>query len=445
MSEPTGTTPPPMGLGRILRQIGPGLVLTATIVGSGELIVTPKLASQVGFSLLWFIILGCIVKVFVQVELGRIAVSRGLTTLEAMNMTPGPRFIVSWVVWLWLLMYLAVTFQVAGIVGGIATIFVQLGSTLDLRIWAALTTAGSVALLLAGGYGLLERLSTAMVVMFTLCTVVAVGALQWTGYRVGIPDLAEGFKFRLEGYNTAFAVFGIIGVGATELIYYPYWCLEKGYAVRVGEPDGSSGWMERAKGWIRVMRWDAWFSLVIYTMATIAFYILGAAVLHRDGLKVEDKDMIATLSNMYLKSFGPWALWVFLIGAFFVLYSTLYGATAANARLFADGLSLFRQRRYGTTGERQKMIRAGVVGLSALSLGIYILIPKPVTLVFVGAIAQGLMLPPLCITALWFHHRKTEPGLRPGRAWSVALWIACLSMTAAGLYQVVDKIREKIS
>ena len=45
--------------------------------------------------MLWFIILGCFIKVFVQVELGRFAISRGLTTLEAMNSIPGPRFIVS--------------------------------------------------------------------------------------------------------------------------------------------------------------------------------------------------------------------------------------------------------------------------------------------------------------------------------------------------------------
>ena len=35
-------------------------------------------------------------------------------------------------------------------------------------------------------------------------------------------------------FTVAFAAFGIIGVGASELIYYPYWCLEKGYARHIG-------------------------------------------------------------------------------------------------------------------------------------------------------------------------------------------------------------------
>ncbi len=35
--------------------------------------------------------------------------------------------------------------------------------------------------------------------------------------------------------GTALATFGIIGVGAAELVVYPYWCLEKGYARFTGE------------------------------------------------------------------------------------------------------------------------------------------------------------------------------------------------------------------
>ncbi len=66
----------------ILRSIGPGLIITASIVGSGEVIATPKVAGEAGFTLLWFIVLGCFIKVFVQVELGRYAVSTGQTTLE---------------------------------------------------------------------------------------------------------------------------------------------------------------------------------------------------------------------------------------------------------------------------------------------------------------------------------------------------------------------------
>ena len=45
---------PPVTFAGRLRHLGPAFIITATIVGSGELIVTPKLGATVGFSLLWF-------------------------------------------------------------------------------------------------------------------------------------------------------------------------------------------------------------------------------------------------------------------------------------------------------------------------------------------------------------------------------------------------------
>ena len=85
----TEISEPPNTWKGIFKQLGPGLIISANIVGSGELIVTTKLGADVGFILLWFIIIGCVIKVFVQVELGRYTISKGKTTLQAINSIPG--------------------------------------------------------------------------------------------------------------------------------------------------------------------------------------------------------------------------------------------------------------------------------------------------------------------------------------------------------------------
>ena len=41
---------PPAGLGRALRQIGPGLILAGSIVGTGELIQTTQTGARAGFT-----------------------------------------------------------------------------------------------------------------------------------------------------------------------------------------------------------------------------------------------------------------------------------------------------------------------------------------------------------------------------------------------------------
>ena len=82
---------PPTTVRNILRQVGPGLIIAANIVGSGELIMTTKTGAEAGIALLWLILLGCVVKVFVQLELGRFTISHGETTLSSLNRVPGPR------------------------------------------------------------------------------------------------------------------------------------------------------------------------------------------------------------------------------------------------------------------------------------------------------------------------------------------------------------------
>lgn len=436
-----GRLPPPRTFGGVVRQLGPGLIISAVIVGSGELIVTPKLGAEEGFKLLWFIVLGCLLKVFVQIELGRHAVLRGQTTLASLDTLPGPRMIVSWVLWLWLAMYLSLVFQVAGMVGGVARVFALGGITLPINVLAVLVGGCCAVLLLVGRYRLVERTSMVLVALFTVATLVAVGLLQKTGYAVTSAQLAEGFAFDLpDRLVTAFAAFGIIGVGASELIYYPYWCLEKGYGRSVGPDDGSPEWRENAKGWLKIMRTDAWVCFVLYTTSTLAFYLLGAAILHVKKVQVDNSQMIETLSLMYREVFGEWSYWMFLVGAFAVLFSTIFGATASNARLAVDALGLFKVKRYRDSAERLRWLKYACVALPVAFTTVFILVGAPVSLVFIGAVGQGLMLPFLAGAAIYYHYTNPHHDLRAGKVSLLCLITASLLMTALGLYQVGSEV-----
>ena len=83
---------PPPTLWQALRKIGPGIVLAGSIIGSGELLLTTSLGADYGFLFLWLILYSCVIKVFIQIELGRYAISSGKPTLGAINELPGPRF-----------------------------------------------------------------------------------------------------------------------------------------------------------------------------------------------------------------------------------------------------------------------------------------------------------------------------------------------------------------
>src|SRR5699024_6645927 len=105
------------------------------------------------------------------------------------------------------------------------------------------------------------------------------------------------FTIPLGALGAAIAMFGLTGVSVDEITSYSYWCIEKGYARWVGPNDGSAAWERRARGWVKVMYKDAMLSWAVYTITTLAFFIIGAAVLHPQGLVPTGNDVVVTLSR----------------------------------------------------------------------------------------------------------------------------------------------------
>ncbi len=465
---------PPRSFFAAIRQIGPGLILAASIVGTGELINTTSLGARAGFSLLWLILLSCVIKVFVQVELGRYAITHGKTSLAAFDTLPGPRLGSSWICWLWLFMTLATQAQIAAMEGAVgqtahmafpnasnamATAAGRLVTgwdtflaTREEYVWASLTTLAAVLLLLSGGYKRLERITTILVGLVTLFTVTSVVILQWTQFRISVADLEKGLTFAVPplAITLAFSAFGITGVGASELFAYPYWCIEKGYARSTGPRSPDDAWADRARGWTRVMQLDAWFSMVVFTVATIAFYLLGAAVLHPQGLDPKGPEMVPTLSKMYLQplegtplaSFRGLTQIGFLLGAWAVLFKTLYVATAANSRLTADFLHLTGIWRQSGASQRERVVKTFCVLYPVLSLGLYYAFREPQSLIKVGGTAQALMLPLIAGATLYLKQRDSDRRVAPAFLSDILTWLAFFAITGVAAYSTIDLIRK---
>ncbi|QDV55431.1 Nramp family divalent metal transporter [Rosistilla oblonga] len=511
---PETLDPPTHRLG-MLRFAGPGMIVAGSIVGSGELIATTKTGAEAGFLLLWLILLGCVVKVFAQVEFGRYALSSGKTTLDALSEVPGPRIAGrgNWLVWFWFAMWFASIGQLGGIVGGVgqslaisipltaqgalyneaedarisqrlmrvrsienaqegdetaheaaqaealsAEYAEQYGATQtadvaklnpppDAKIWAAIVAVITCGLLVVGRYRMIQSLSITLVTGFTLLTIYNLFKLQaQPDWSVKSTEFLSGLRFSLPEKSggvsplvTALATFGIIGVGAAELIVYPYWCLEKGYGRFTGPRDETPQWQARAKGWMKVMRLDAWGSMIVYTFSTMVFYLLGAATLHRADLNPSKDHMVRTLATMFHPVFGNWASMLFLFGAFAVLYSTYFVANASHARTFSDAIRVMGFIRSDEATQRRWVrILSGLFPM--LCLVLYLLYPNPVHLVLLSGLMQGLMLPMLGGAALYFRYRRSIPGLEPGLLWDHCLWLSVFAMYVTGIWTIYSNL-----
>lgn len=611
-----GAIDPPKDFWGILKQLGPGLIIAGSIVGSGELIMTTKTGAEAGISLLWLIIIGCVIKVFVQIELGRYAITHGESTLVALDRVPGPRVRVNFIIWFWLAMMITGIAQLGGIVGGVGQslaltvpitgdylhavevpsqkeiahylkwgdvlvsswdaeqyeqwqgggkspsstagmtdaerdwtqkrleakkaklellnirgalhleeinqtalgdleaasfkadtaeakrqellkempeaarnrlvrgyeiLGIQLAKldrdhfratkavmavdqklenasalidpyTLDDKYWAAAVTLMTMALLYRGRYGLIQNLSMVLVVMFTFITVGNVLALQSTEtYHISPEQFLRGLSFALpqaigdiDPLVTALFAFGIIGVGASELITYPYWCLEKGYAKFTGKRSGDEAWARRARGWMRVMHFDAFLSMVVYTVATLAFYLVGVAVLYTEGRNPDGMRMVSTLATAYVPIFGDYARWLFLIGAFAVLYSTFLVATAGNARMWTDGLKLYGFIDPHNERTHIRSVTAFSMVIPVICLGTFWSGLNPVAAISTAGFMQATMLPLIGFGALYLRHTRTDPRLKPSKAWDAALVISCIGLLMAGGWGAYEQIRKLI-
>jgi Mn2+/Fe2+ NRAMP family transporter len=419
---------PPSTLLNILKRIGPGMILAASIVGSGELIATTTLGAEVGYTALWVIFLSCFIKPAVQAEFGRYSLATGETGLEGMNHVPGPRWKVNWIVWGWVAMVTMTRFQIGAMFGGVAIVLNTLVPAVPQDAWILVLLAITLFLLIGGGYERVEGLATIKVGLFTMLTVLCAWVLTRSSEMFSWGELRQGFDFHFEGAGlaTAVAVFGITGVGASELVMYPYWCVEKGYARFTGKQDGTAAWKQRASGWLRVMHFDIFATMLIYTLATAAFYLLGAGILNKQGLVPKGNDTIFALSQMYTQTLGSWALPLFYIGAIATLYGTIFAATAAESRVFADLCRLMGYFPSGDYATRCRYRNNFVWLLTGIPVILIFIFREPVGMVKAGGVAQAFMLPLLCVAALYLHHQKMPAAARAGFLSRLGLWGASL-------------------
>jgi Mn2+/Fe2+ NRAMP family transporter len=447
--DAAGTREPPQGWAASLRYLGPGLIMSASIVGSGELIATTTAGAETGFVILWLVLFSCAVKVAVQIEFARWTIATGTPALAGFNRVPPHVGRIGWINVLFVVLVLSKVLQLSGIVGGTAIAFSVLfpigGDPLlgpSKTVWHVLVVAGTIALLHSNRYSLIEKGAFWMVATFSVVTTVIAFGLPLTpwGYTPG--DILEGFSFSLPpaALGPAIAMFGITGVGSDEITAYNYWCLEKGYARWTGPNDGSDAWARRARGWIAVMYKDAVLSMVIYTFATVAFFIMGAAVLHPQALIPRGNEMITTLARMYTDALGAWAMVLFLVGAIAVLGSTLWAVVPSHSRMYANFLSTIGLFDWNDARTRLQWIRGFTVvlpivwGVSSLALA------QPVLMIQIGGVMTGVFLLAVLAATWYLRETETDRRVRGGKSFGILLVVSSAAIAALGLYTVASAL-----
>ncbi|MBN2632505.1 MAG: Nramp family divalent metal transporter [Bacteroidales bacterium] len=428
---------PPVKFPERIKFMGPGFILSASIVGSGELIATTTLGAKAGFTALWIILFSCIIKVVIQLEFGKNAICHGKTVMKTFNELPGWRIKgTNWIIWMWFLLWVVKPLQVGGILGGVAITLNMWFPGIGIPVFAILTAVSVSILVYRGYYKTIQRFSVIMMLLFTAFTLTSLWFLHFTQYSISWDNILEGLKFRFSPGTIAIAIaaFGLTGVAGDEIVAYHYWCLEKGYARHTGPNDGSEQWTARAKGWIKIMHMDALLSMLVYTIVTIAFFLLGATVLHNNSNIPEGYSMIESLSSMYTGSLGPWAKSWFMLGALVVLYSTLFAALAAWTRIFSDIFGQTGWIQFFDLRQRKRTVAILAWVFPALWAVLFLLVRLPVLMVTIGGTVTSVMLLIVVYVAVNYKYKLSVKRIAAGKFYNLVFIVSSLLIFLFGLY-----------
>ena len=348
-----------------------------------------------------------------------------------------PEQSVNWFTWLWLASLLLVFVNSGAILGGagqvLEMVFPGMVGSGGARYWSILVAVLCGGLLLRGTYESLERSLVALVSTFTLLTVACTVLLHWTGYSFGWSDISQGLAMSLPDevstmlILTALAMYAGTGVAFGEMWNYTYWCVEKGYAANVGAAQPGSAWQQRAQGWIRVMYTDAGLTMIVYTASTVCFYILGAAILHVQQINPDGRETVEALSRIYIDGLGDWAAVLFVVGAFFVLFTTVLSGAAGNSRLMADALAVIGVIDGSQYRVRLRYIRIFVVvSLAFYAVAYWMFENPPQMLLVTSSLIAAVMYPVLGLGTLYLRHRRLDSRITPGRPVTAWLWVCGL-------------------
>lgn len=441
-----GIRPSPGSLSERIKALGPGVILSGSVVGSGELIGVANFGATVGFVAMWIIIGWIVLKMFVAMELARFTIVTQKTALEAWSDdVPGPKIRgIGWMAWVAILLIAFVAiFGIGGVLGGqisfMLAIFPAFTGDTAIWTWTVIFMVVTFLLLASAAYERVEAITVALVAIFSITVLLSVFLLQGTRFAFSAGEFFSGLTFQLPqgaGYVLALSLGGLIGFAPAELIFYSYWSKEKGYGAWTGPYEDTPEWHARSRGWIRMMQIDVLVSSLITGVITIAFYLLGAAVLFRMQQNPAGMTLATTLAQQFTQLYGGWAAWVYLLGGFAALYSTYFVWTGSGARFFADAMDILGIAHLNSREEWAKWVRIWVGGvLLFITFGNFVVKDPVINITFNGVV--GALLFPVVSLSIMVLAYKVPRSVRAGTAFMVVLWIASIVMTAYALYSLL--------
>ena len=416
---------------------GPSMLWALISIGGSHIVLGPTMGATFGLFALWVFAFIYLAK-YGAWELGiRYNYGVGGNPVEAYDQLPGPK---NWMQWYTVIVFAVFYIGITTGVGMSTAALVAPLVPLSVPQLFAVLVGGAGILVFFTRYSLLEKI----LIGFT----VALGLLLVLGAIVGPPSTAVAtdtlFSVDLSGERLVVfvalfaAAAGFAPTGFSTSVLIGSWSMAKGEGAgqlrRNGADPTDEQYHDYISEWIKTGRRDFNIGYALSFVLVAAMIVLASNVLYPE--PIQDANFAFAVSQVLSESFGQWAQWAMIIGAFAALYSTVITLLDGASRATSDVLPMAMER--DVDGE---LVRRVVLAMMVIVSSVTVLSLGNVPVTFVVAIAAILAVTEILFyPANWYVVKENLPEpFQPSTKWVVYYTLSLAVVVVFGFLGVVDQ------
>ncbi|MHA6280321.1 Nramp family divalent metal transporter [Salinimicrobium sp. CAU 1759] len=403
-----------------LKNLGPGVLVSAAFIGPGTVTVCTLAGVNFGFSLLWALLLSILACIILQEMTARVGIvtQKGLSEVIREEIKD-PLFRSLSI----LLIFAAIVIgnaayeagNISGAVLGIAAVLpvqvIDIG-VFQINIWSVIIGLIAFALLAIGNYKVLEKVFIVLVAIMSISFLVTAVITQ--------PDLSKLLQGLFIPRNGGAGILTVMALIGTTVVPYNLFL----HASLVSEK-----WKDRSS--LKTAQKELFWSISLGGLVSLAIVITAAAS------GVVNVNTAADLAAGLEPVFGSYATWFIAIGLFAAGISSSITAPLAAAYVVTGCMGW----KKGLTSVKFKMVWAMILLLGVIfsSLGL-----QPVEIIKFAQVANGILLPVIAIFLLWVVNRRVLMGSAKNKLWGNILGVLIIAITvflgARSIYTVFESL-----
>ncbi|MCC5929978.1 MAG: divalent metal cation transporter [Cyclobacteriaceae bacterium] len=402
---------------RLSKYMGPGPAVTAAFIGPGTVTVCSIAGNEFGYALLWALALSVISTLMLQEMALRVAIGKGMGLARCIPDSIQSPF--------WRIFSIGVVIMAIGVgnaayesgnIAGAALGAMELIPSPMLHTYhininhiSLLTGLAALILLMSGSIKVIMGFLTAMVVTMSVAFVLSAAMLK--------PDIIliiKGFAPKLQAEQT-FTALALVG---TTVVPYNLFLHSELVQRRWKKP-----------GDLKYARTDIIISVLLGGWVSASIIVAGAA--NESGSIESAIDLAKGLEPIM----GHLAIYFLAFGLMAAGFTSAITAPLAGAMVVAGAMGW--STKMESAGVRWTAIAILATGIIFASLGL-----KPVRLIFMAQLINGILLPIITAYLIWLASGKSMPQNFRSKGISLfiylVLWLITLSM---GVFSIVKLLK----